>query len=317
LQDFIEIIGPHLAQSGDWRQEVTWFGSAGRRILMCRGSSLPDAVGLRGGHVIVFDDITNLVRAEREAAWAEVARRLAHEIKNPLTPIQLAAERIRHKYLKQFDEDQGKVLDRGTHTIIQQVQAMKEMVDAFSEYARPPRLQLAPLELNEFVTEVLYLYRDYPAGVEIKLDLTQEPLRINGDKGRLRQLLHNLVKNAIEAIRDGHGSTLWVGTRREHATGADCVELSVRDDGPGFPDTILSSAFEPYVTTKPKGTGLGLAIVKKIVEEHGGWIQLETPVDGGARVVIRLPLFDPVAALRRWRRVFDLACHSRRAVEYR
>ncbi len=290
LQELLEVIGPHLTQTGDWRQEINWFSGAGRRVLMCRGSSLPDAVGLRGGHVIVFDDITHLVRAEREAAWAEVARRLAHEIKNPLTPIQLAAERIRHKYLKQFDEEQGKVLERGTHTIIQQVQAMKEMVDAFNEYARPPRLQLTPLELNEFVIEVLYLYRDYPAGVEIKLEPAQEPLRISGDKGRLRQLLHNLVKNAIEAIRDGHGSTLWVGTRRDRVAGADCAELSVRDDGPGFPENILTNAFEPYVTTKPKGTGLGLAIVKKIVEEHGGWIQLETPAEGGARVVIRLPL---------------------------
>ncbi|MDS4039820.1 MAG: ATP-binding protein [Candidatus Competibacter sp.] len=292
LRDLIEAIGPQLNQTGDWRQEISWFSSAGRRMLMCRGSSLPDAVGLRGGHVIVFDDITNLVQAERNAAWAEVARRLAHEIKNPLTPIQLAAERIRHKYLKQFDDEQARVLERGTHTIIQQVQAMKEMVDAFNEYARPPRLQLAPLELNEFATEVLYLYRDYPAGVEIKLELTLEPLRINADKGRLRQLLHNLVKNAIEAIRDGHGSTLWIGTQRQHVTGADCVELSVRDDGPGFPDSILISAFEPYVTTKPKGTGLGLAIVKKIVEEHGGWIQLEAPAEGGARVVIRLPLLN-------------------------
>jgi nitrogen fixation/metabolism regulation signal transduction histidine kinase len=290
LRDLIEVIGPQLNQAGDWRQEISWFSGAGRRILMCRGSSLPDAVGLRGGHVIVFDDITQLVQAERNAAWAEVARRLAHEIKNPLTPIQLAAERIRHKYLKQFDGEQARVLERGTHTIIQQVQAMKEMVDAFNEYARPPRLQLIPLELNEFVTEVLYLYRDYPAGVEIKLELTQEPLRIKADTGRLRQLLHNLVKNAIEAIRDGHGSTLWIDTRRQHVTGADCVELSVRDDGPGFPDNILASAFEPYVTTKPKGTGLGLAIVKKIVEEHGGWIQLEAPAEGGARVVIRLPL---------------------------
>ncbi|HHW76831.1 MAG TPA: HAMP domain-containing protein [Xanthomonadaceae bacterium] len=290
LRELLEAIGPHLTQTGDWRQEINWFSGAGRRVLMCRGSSLPDAVGLRGGHVIVFDDITHLVRAEREAAWAEVARRLAHEIKNPLTPIQLAAERIRHKYLKQLDEEQGKVLERGTHTIIQQVQAMKEMVDAFNEYARPPRLQLTPLELNEFVIEVLYLYRDYPAGVEIKLEPTQEPLWISGDKGRLRQLLHNLVKNAIEAIRDGHGSTLWVGTRRDRVAGADCAELSVRDDGPGFPENILTNAFEPYVTTKPKGTGLGLAIVKKIVEEHGGWIQLETPAEGGARVVIRLPL---------------------------
>jgi len=290
LQDLVEAIGPQMTVSGDWRQEITWFSGAGRRILMCRGSSLPDTVGLRGGHVIVFDDITNLVRAERDAAWAEVARRLAHEIKNPLTPIQLAAERIRHKYLKQFDEEQGRILERGTHTIIQQVQAMKEMVDAFSEYARPPRLQLTPLELNEFIAEVLYLYRDYPAGVEIHLDLAQEPLPIHGDQGRLRQLLHNLVKNAIEAIRDGHGSALWIRARREHITGADCAELSVRDDGPGFPEQVLDSAFEPYVTTKPKGTGLGLAIVKKIVEEHGGWIQLEAPPEGGAQVVIRFPL---------------------------
>jgi nitrogen fixation/metabolism regulation signal transduction histidine kinase len=291
LQDFLKIIGPHLGTTGDWREEVNWFGAAGRCILLCRGSSLPDAVGLRGGHVIVFDDVTNLVRAERDAAWSEVARRLAHEIKNPLTPIQLAAERIRHKYLnKQLDEEQGKVLDRGTHTIIQQVQAMKEMVDAFNEYARPPRLQLAPLELNDFVTEVLYLYRDYPAGVEIKLDLTEQSLWINGDKVRLRQLLHNLVKNAIEALRDGRGSMLSISTRLEHVAGGDCVEIGVRDNGPGFPDHILASAFEPYVTTKPKGTGLGLAIVKKIVEEHGGWIQLETPTDGGASVIIRLPI---------------------------
>ena len=290
LQDLIDAIGPQFNQSSDWRQEIAWFSSNGRRLLMCRGSSLPDAVGLHGGHVIVFDDITHLAQAERDAAWAEVARRLAHEIKNPLTPIQLAAERIRHKYLKQFDEEQGKVLERGTHTIIQQVQALKEMVDAFNEYARSPRLQLVSLELNEFVTEVLYLYRDYPAGVEIKLELAPEPLCIKADQGRLRQLLHNLVKNAIEAIRSSHGSTLWIHTRRDHVAGADCAELSVRDDGPGFPDSILSSAFEPYVTTKPKGTGLGLAIVKKIVEEHGGWIQLETAAEGGARVAIRLPL---------------------------
>lgn len=290
LRDFFDAIGPQLNTVGDWRQEIAWFGATGRRILVCRGSSLPNTVGLRGGHVIVFDDMTHLVRAERDAAWAEVARRLAHEIKNPLTPIQLATERIRHKYLKQLNEEQGLVLERGTHTIIQQVQAMKEMVDAFNEYARPPRLQLAPLELNELIAEVLYLYRDYPAGVEIKLDLAQEPLLIHADKVRLRQLLHNLVKNAIEAIRDGHGSTLWISASRAHATGADCAELSVRDDGPGFPESILTSAFEPYVTTKPKGTGLGLAIAQKIVEEHGGWIQLESPPDGGARIVVRLPL---------------------------
>jgi nitrogen fixation/metabolism regulation signal transduction histidine kinase len=290
LRELIETISPHFNQTGDWRQEIAWFSGNGRRILMCRGSSLPDAVGLRGGHVIVFDDITHLMQAERAAAWGEVARRLAHEIKNPLTPIQLAAERIRHKYLKLFDEEQGKVLDRGTHTIVQQVQAMKEMVDAFNEYARSPHLQLALLEMNEFIAEVLYLYRDYPAGVEIKLDLAEELLWVKADQGRLRQLLHNLVKNAIEAIRGGHGSALWIRSRRDRAAGVDCVELSVRDDGPGFPDHILASAFEPYVTTKPKGTGLGLAIVKKIVEEHGGWIHVENAAEGGARVAIRLPI---------------------------
>lgn len=292
LQDLITAIAPQLAQTGDWRQEIAWFSGVGRRILMCRGSSLPDAVGLRGGHVVVFDDITHLMQAERAAAWSEVARRLAHEIKNPLTPIQLAAERIRHKYLKQLDAEQGRILDRGTHTIIQQVQAMKEMVDAFNEYARPPRLRLESMELNEFIAEVLYLYRDYPVGVEIQLDLVGEPLPVHADKGRLRQLLHNLVKNSIEAIGDGHGSTLWIATAREHVTGADCAQLSVHDNGPGFPDSILDKAFEPYATTKPKGTGLGLAIVKKIVEEHGGWIQLESPVSGGARVVVWLPLHD-------------------------
>lgn len=291
LQELIAAIGPPMSGGSDWRQEISWSGAGGRRLLSCRGSTLSGAAGWRGGHVIVFDDVTHLMRAERDAAWAEVARRLAHEIKNPLTPIQLAAERIRHKYLKRFDEEQGRVLERGTHTIIQQVQAMKEMVDAFNEYARSPRLQLATVELNGFVSEVLYLYRDYPAGVEIKLELAETPLPVNADKGRLRQLLHNLVKNAIEAMHEGGGSTLWIGARRTRIGGEDCAELSLRDDGPGFPEQVLENAFEPYVTTKPKGTGLGLAIVKKIVEEHGGWIELETPPEeGGAKIVIHLPL---------------------------
>ncbi|HXH02067.1 MAG TPA: ATP-binding protein, partial [Candidatus Competibacteraceae bacterium] len=279
-----------LGEERDWRREITQFGASGRQVLMCRGSSLSDTLGLKGGYVIVFDDITNLVQAERDAAWGEVARRLAHEIKNPLTPIQLAAERIRHKYLKILGEDEGRVLERGTHTIIQQVQAMKEMVDAFNQYARPPQLKLAPLDLNEFITEVMYLYRDYPAGVEIQLDLEPRRPVIMGDQGRLRQLVHNLVKNALEAIKDGHGSQILVSTRCGQEAGAEYVELSFRDDGPGFPESVTGNLFEPYVTTKPKGTGLGLAIVKKIVDEHGGLIQLHSPAEGGAQVLIRIPL---------------------------
>jgi nitrogen fixation/metabolism regulation signal transduction histidine kinase len=239
--------------------------------------------------VIVFDDITTLVKAQRDAAWTEVARRLAHEIKNPLTPIQLAAERIRHKYLANMDPQQGRILDRGTHTIVQQVQAMKDMVNAFNEYARPPSLTLTTIDLNGFVTDVLYLYKDHPAGITIKLSLDPQAPCIEADRGRLRQLLHNLVQNAIEAIATGQGSTLWVSTQRQKETTTDYVELSLKDDGPGFPDDTIGDIFEPYVTTKTKGTGLGLAIVKKIVEEHGGLIQLKARPGGGAVVSIHFP----------------------------
>ena len=228
-----------------------------------------------------------------------MARRLAHEIKNPLTPIQLAAERIRHKYLKNLDPEAGRVLDRSTHTIVQQVTAMKEMVDAFNEYARPPRLNLRRVDLNDFITEVLYLYRDYPAGVEISLDLDPRHLTIEADKGRLRQLLHNIVKNAIEALRDGGGSTLWIKTRYGKEPQGDYAELVFQDNGPGFPEEV-GNVFEPYVTTKPKGTGLGLAIVKKIVEEHGGLIAADSPSEGGVRFTIRFPVspaVEPAPAL--------------------
>jgi nitrogen fixation/metabolism regulation signal transduction histidine kinase len=294
LLPLFETIATHLTDtSGDWRQEITLFGSAGRQILMCRGSSLPDPIGFRGGYVIVFDDITTLVQAERTAAWSEVARRLAHEIKNPLTPIQLAAERIRHKYLKTLDESQARVLDRGTNTIVQQVHAMKEMVDAFNDYARAPQLKLTALSLNDVITEVLYLYQEYPpVGVEIQLDLDPQQPIIQGDIGRLRQLLHNLVKNAIEAIVEGSGSTLCITTHcsiNNSETGHNYVELIFQDDGVGLPNEKIGDIFEPYVTTKPKGTGLGLAIVKKIVEEHSGSIRVEIPFEGGTRMIILFP----------------------------
>ncbi|MEE4377267.1 MAG: ATP-binding protein [Candidatus Competibacteraceae bacterium] len=291
LHLLLEAITPHLsADSDDWRQEVTLFNASGRQILTCRGSSLPDPLGLKGGHVIVFDDVTTLVQAERNAAWTEVARRLAHEIKNPLTPIQLASERIRHKYLKNMTADEASILDRCTQTIIQQVQAMKEMVDAFNQYARPPQLNLTTVALNDFISDVLYMYRDYPAGVEIQLTLDPSQPKIEADKGRLRQLLHNLTKNGIEAIQDGQGSSLQISTRWNREADAKAVELRFQDDGSGFPEQMLGSLFEPYVTTKPKGSGLGLAIVKRIVEEHGGVINAESPPEGGACITIRLPI---------------------------
>lgn len=290
VQQFFAMLQDHLGAAGDWRQEITLFAGAGRQVLMCRGSSLLATVGLSGGHVVVFDDITTLVQAQRDAAWAEVARRLAHEIKNPLTPIQLASERIRHKCLPHLDPERARVLDRGTHTIMQQVKAMKEMVDTFNEYARPPQLKLVALAINRLVHEVVYLYRGHPTGIDIRLDLDPSEPVVLADEGRMRQLVHNLVKNSLEAMAENHGSELTITTRCLRHASADYVELVVSDNGPGFPDGSIGNFFEPYVSTKPKGTGLGLAIVKKIVEEHNGLIELESPAAGGARVVIQLPL---------------------------
>jgi nitrogen fixation/metabolism regulation signal transduction histidine kinase len=283
-----------LQSTGDWRLEVTLFAAGGRQVLMCRGSSLPATVGLTSGHVIVFDDITALVQAQRDAAWAEVARRLAHEIKNPLTPIQLASERMRRKLLGELPPEQSAMLDRSTHTIMQQVQALKEMVDAFNEYARPPQLKFDRLSINRLINEVLYLYRDAPGEIRISLDLDPADPMIEADTGRMRQLLHNLVKNSLEALAenrvDGQETRLQIRTRCHHRSNSSWLELSVEDNGPGFPDGSLGNVFEPYVTTKPKGSGLGLAIVRKIVEEHNGLIEIDSPTDGGARVVVRLPL---------------------------
>lgn len=289
LQRFFEALAPWLQQTDDWRQEVTLFAGTGRLVLMCRGSSLPDPDEPHDGHVIVFDDITALVQAQRDAAWAEVARRLAHEIKNPLTPIQLATERIRHKYLGQMDPEQAKVLDRGTHTIIQQVRAMKEMVDAFNAYARPPQLKLTRVPINTLLGELLYPYRSNRRGIRISFDPDPSAPTLLADEGRLRQLMHNLIQNSLEAVSET-GSRLCIRTRIHRDPARNHLELTLEDDGPGFPDGRIGNMFEPYVTTKPKGTGLGLAIVRKIVEEHGGLIDLDNAPEGGARVVIRLPL---------------------------
>jgi len=292
LKNFANVITPHLTGSGseakregkgDWREEVIFYGAKGRQVLMCGGAALPGD----GGYVIVFDDVTNLVQAQRDAAWGEVARRLAHEIKNPLTPIQLSAERLRHKYLKLMPAEDAVVLDKSTHTIVQQVEVMKEMVQAFSEYARTPKLERCPLELNHLIDEVLDLYRHNRFGVTIRTSLQQGLPQVSADSGRMRQLLHNLIKNALEAM-DGGDATISITTRAFSERGVSMVELQIADNGPGIPDELLENIFEPYVTAKPKGSGLGLAIVKKIVEEHSGVIWAEN-LETGACMTIRLP----------------------------
>lgn len=289
LQPFVDTLRQH-AQTPDteWRAEIMLpTAGAGRRVFVCRGTPLPNVGAAAADHLVVFDDVTTLVQAQRDAAWGEVARRLAHEFRNPLTPIQLSAERLRHKYLKTMDAKDAEVLDRLTHTIVQQVEVMKEMVNAFAEYARTPQMRPRLLDLNQLVSEVLDLYRSDTGGAQFETHLAVGLPQIEADTGRLRQLLHNLIKNSLEAMAGAHIS---VSTRCTEIARNRYVELCVQDNGPGIPEEIRAQLFEPYVTTKPKGTGLGLAIVKKIVEEHGGTLITDSPPEGGTRMIVRLPV---------------------------
>lgn len=279
--------------------------------LLIRGSRLPLEIGL--GYVVVFDDITQVISAQRAVAWGEVARRLAHEIKNPLTPIQLSAERLRMKLADALAPDALEVLQRGTETIVNQVAAMKRMVDEFRDYARLPASKPEALDLNALISELGSLYgadvsEDASRTCRIELELAENLPKILADAGQFRQVLHNLIGNAMESIagaqaeQSGRGADPGQGVvrvRTELALGVApgpgahdspdrAVRLSIEDNGPGFPANILRHAFEPYVTTKPKGTGLGLALVKKIIEEHEGQIQLVNRDGGGGAIVMIL-----------------------------
>ena len=293
LRQFAESARARLA-AGDveWREQFTFQAGMGRRVIMCACTPLPSEGDAPGGFVLVFDDITVMLQAQREAAWGEVARRLAHEIKNPLTPIRLSAERMRHKLLPSMGEKDAQILDRGTETIVQQDEAMKEMVNAFSEYARAPRFEMASLNLNNLVTEVTDLYRAQVVGRGVHLNVSLDPglTSVVADQGRLRQLLHNLLINAVEALEGQPGGEIAVTTRLGQRDGDEIAEIEVEDNGPGFQRELIGQIFDPYVTTKAKGTGLGLAIVRKIVEEHGGHIEADNRAVGGARVRIDLPL---------------------------
>ncbi|MEL5848052.1 MAG: ATP-binding protein [Candidatus Igneacidithiobacillus chanchocoensis] len=278
----------------DMQRELQIERSDGAQTLILHGARFTETEGTVG-FVLVFDDVSPLVAAQRSAAWGEVARRLAHEIKNPLTPIQLSAERLRRKYLERLGGE-GETLDRATHTIIQQVDALKVLVDAFSEYARAPKLDLHPLDLNALIADVVELYRGQGAGVEIHIDLAPELPPLLADAHRLRQILNNLLRNALDALAAEADSgqaprQIWIHTRLALDQARPMLEWTVEDDGPGFPPELLSRVFEPYVTSKPKGSGLGLAIVRRIVEEHGGQIVAGVRDEGsGARVCMLFPL---------------------------
>lgn len=266
---------------GDWHgQFENGRPDSAPQTLLIHGARLPEPSG--GGTVVVFDDISSLVMAQRNAAWAEVARRLAHEIKNPLTPIQLSAERLAYKLTDKLDEEGQKVLERATRTIVNQVEAMKNLVNAFRDYARMPSPSLGKVDLNELITEVLGLYESSPMRIVTELDPTLP--QVTGDPTQIRQIIHNLLQNAEDAQAGGSDLLFRVSTRRE----GDRVLLVAQDGGPGFPAEVLARAFEPYFTTKTRGTGLGLAIVKKIVDEHGGDVRLQNRDVAGAEIQIRL-----------------------------
>jgi nitrogen fixation/metabolism regulation signal transduction histidine kinase len=252
------------------------------QILSLRGTQLPE--GASGGFVVVFDDVTHFVAAQRSAAWGEVARRLAHEIKNPLTPIQLSAERLQFKLADKLKKGDADMLGRSTQTIINQVQAMKRMVNEFSDYARLSSPAFAELDLNALIREVLGLYETSRADIALELDAALPP--VLGDATQLRQIIHNLLRNAEDAQAATENPSIRIST---HLAG-DMAEFTVSDAGPGFPEELMGRVFEPYVTTKAGGTGLGLAIVKKIVDEHHGKIGINNRLPSGAEVSLRLPL---------------------------
>jgi nitrogen fixation/metabolism regulation signal transduction histidine kinase len=270
-------------QKNDMQTQVELANAQGKQILVVRGTPLPD-----GGYVVVFDDATTMVQAQRDAAWGEVARRLAHEIKNPLTPIQLSAERMAHKLHEKLDAADAEILKRATETIVNQVDAMKKMVNEFSEYARSPAPQLKRLDVNALIREVVSFY-DLPS-IKIEQVLAQQACIIKGDSTMLRQVIHNLLQNAQDALIASLAPIILVKTEVLN----DLLLITVQDNGTGFPAEMMLHVFEPYVTTKSHGTGLGLAIVKKIVEEHKGSIKVEnvTGAQGtGAVVTMSIPLF--------------------------
>jgi nitrogen fixation/metabolism regulation signal transduction histidine kinase len=297
LIPFEEVLRQHMEQgSPDWQAEVVLQDGANRTVLMLRGTRLPGLRGRHGGFVLVFDDVTTMIQAQRNAAWSEVARRLAHEIKNPLTPIQLSAERIRYKCMDSLQDKERETLDRSTRTIVDQVEALKSMVNAFSNYARPPQIQATPVNLNSLIRDVADMYRGKAGkGQHIELELDDALPEIKADSGRLRQVLHNLITNSQDALADTKSPEIRIGTQLVGKSDHPYLELTIEDNGPGFPESMMDRLFEPYATDKEKGSGLGLAIVKKIVEEHSGSLSADN-TGHGARVNIRLPLAEISAA---------------------
>ncbi len=267
----------------EWHKQIGRLSKNGDQMLLLRGTRLNTASD--NSHIIVFDDVTHLLQAERHAAWGEVARRLAHEIKNPLTPIQLSAERLQYKLADKLDPADANLLARATQTIVSQVAAMKNMVADFADYARASAPTFMPLAMHPLLNEVMGLYETN--NVQITLALNAKNDQVLGDSTRLRQVVHNLLRNAEEAVQQIADAQIVLMTESNERE----FHLTVTDNGPGIQENILNRIFEPYMTTKAKGTGLGLAIVKKIMEEHGGNILIINGFNGGTEAKVTIPLY--------------------------
>ncbi|MBU6467723.1 MAG: HAMP domain-containing protein [Betaproteobacteria bacterium] len=288
LAELSQYIEQRFKESMDftWDGDIDFKTKSGLKKIHFRGSRLPG--GNNSDYVLVFDDITKMIQAQRDAAWAEVARRLAHEIKNPLTPIQLSAERLRLKLTEKLPVAEQELLNKGITTIVNQVDALKNMVNDFSEYARSSASKITTININDLILEIMGLYETNDE--QITLSLAHDLPLIKGDLNRLRQVIHNLVQNALDALQGCSHPQVFITTTVDN----NKVMLNISDNGPGFSEEFLSRIFEPYVTTKAKGTGLGLAIVKKIVEEHQGNIEAGNLDTGGAIVSIGFPVAEKV-----------------------
>ena len=291
LQPLENLIRRQLARGpADWQREVRLQAHSQTLVLLVRGSRLASETAEVGGAVIIFDDVTMLNQAQREAAWAEVARRLAHEVKNPLTPIRLAAERLSMKLQHKLDEKDAGMLERATSTIVSQVEALRTLVDAFGDYAQGPQLERTDMNLAQLIEDVVALYQHEDQRVQFHLKLIAGPPGFSADSGQIRQLLHNLVANSREAVGQGEQAQIHIRTRQITQAGKRWLEMELSDRGPGYPPGVLEKPFEPYVTFKTNGSGLGLAICRKIVSEHDGRISIHNPTAGGASTTIILPI---------------------------
>ena len=292
LKNFFECISNNISEkTDDWREQITLSEKTGNQIIMINGSILMDSNNLVSKYIIVFDEITALVEGQRDAVWSEIARRLAHEIKNPLTPIQLATERLRNKYLSSSDSNNVEMLDRMTNTIIQQVETMKVMLNDFSDYARSSDSKKEEIEIEHLLQEGVDLFGNMNHGSKININIEKNLPKIHGDEKKLRRVLNNLLTNAVDANATGLDNSLKISAKVLNIEDNKIIEIRIMDSGPGIDPLVENDLLEPYVTTKEKGTGLGLAIVKKIIDEHSGTFWLENNrEENGACAVIRLPV---------------------------